>query len=96
MIQVVKQRKYIENFCKFVSSFLITEDATIDEIVLVEANLDILKKRIQDIKHKTSVKGVISGQKIINDHDEDEDDCSNGYCKVYKSSINSERPIITL
>ncbi|MDR0676492.1 MAG: hypothetical protein LBF97_05585 [Elusimicrobiota bacterium] len=71
MLQVIKQRKYIEDFCKFVSSFLITEDATIDEINLVEANLDILKKRIQDIKGKTNVKGTLSGKKFFDDDDDD-------------------------
>jgi hypothetical protein len=57
MVMQVKQREYIENFINFVGSFLITEDATISEIELVERNLDILKKRIRDIK-ETTVKGL--------------------------------------
>jgi hypothetical protein len=57
MVMKVEQREDIENFIQFVTHFLITEDATISEIELVEANLDILKKRIVDIK-KTTVKGL--------------------------------------
>ena len=56
MLAEIKQRDCIENFLKFVQSFLITEDATIAEINLVEANLDILKARIEMAK-KTVVKG---------------------------------------
>jgi hypothetical protein len=55
MFQIIIQRKYIEDFCEFVRSFLITEDVTIDEMMLVEANLDILKKRIQDTKQRTKI-----------------------------------------
>jgi len=51
MLVLVKQREYIENFIDFVSTFLVTEDATIGEIELVEANLNILKDRIQDFKN---------------------------------------------
>jgi len=50
MIQEVKQRDYIDGFLNFVGTFLITESATIGEINLVEANLDILKDRIQELK----------------------------------------------
>jgi hypothetical protein len=53
MLEVVKQRESIENFINFVGSFLVTEDATIREIELVEANLKILKKRIDDFKNTT-------------------------------------------
>jgi hypothetical protein len=62
MLMVVEQRKYIQNFLDFVSSFLITEDATIDEINLVKANLDILNARIQSCGNRV-IKGSISGQK---------------------------------
>jgi len=58
MVQLVKQRDYIENFIEFVKTFLITEDASIAEIELVEANLDILKKRIQKIK-ETVIKAPV-------------------------------------
>ena len=50
MLEKIKQRDYIENFINFVGTFLVTENATLDEINLVEANLDILKDRIQNIK----------------------------------------------
>jgi len=50
---MVKQRESIENFINFVSTFLVTEDATIGEIELVEANLNILKDRIQVFKNVT-------------------------------------------
>ena len=46
MMQIIKQRDYIQSFLDFVSSFLITEEVTIAEMDLVEANLDILKARI--------------------------------------------------
>ena len=49
-MQIVKQRDYIDGFLNFVRTFLITEAASIDEINLVEANLDILKDRIQEQK----------------------------------------------
>ena len=45
---LVKQRKYIQDFIDFTGSFLLTEQATIDELNLVKANLDILSKRIAD------------------------------------------------
>jgi len=50
MMQIVRQRDYIENFINFVHTFLTTEKATIGEIELVEANLDILKERIRAVK----------------------------------------------
>jgi len=53
MLVMVKQRESIENFINFVSTFLVTEDATIGEIELVEANLNILKDRIQVFKNVT-------------------------------------------
>ena len=56
MMQVVKQREYIENFLKFVGSFMVTENVTVDELLLVEKNLDILKERIQEIK-RLEIKG---------------------------------------
>jgi len=59
MLQLVEQRAYINNFIEFVGTFLTTEDATIDEIELVEANLDILKKRIQEVK-KTVIKASMN------------------------------------
>jgi len=58
VVKLVEQRDYINNFIEFVRTFLITEDATIAEIELVEANLDILKKRIQEIK-ETVIKAPI-------------------------------------
>jgi hypothetical protein len=63
MIQVIKQRDYIENFCDFVKTFLITENATIYEIELVEANLNCLKDRIQKVK-ETTIKAQLSGKPI--------------------------------
>ena len=59
MALIVKQREYIENFLKFVGSFLVTEDATIDEINLVEQNLDLLKARIGTAK-ETVIKAAIN------------------------------------
>jgi hypothetical protein len=55
MLQIIKQRPYIENFCEFVSSFGITEQFTISEMELVEANTKILLERIQRIKENTSI-----------------------------------------
>ena len=63
MLQMIKQRDYIENFCNFVKTFLITEGASVIEIELVEANLDILKERIQKAK-ETTIKARI-GKPII-------------------------------
>ncbi|MCL2205943.1 MAG: hypothetical protein FWB82_05430 [Treponema sp.] len=48
MLQVIKQRKYIQDFIDFTRSFLLTEQVTIDELNLVKTNLDILNKRIAD------------------------------------------------
>jgi len=48
MVQVVQQRKYIQDFIDFTGSFLLTEPVTINELNLVEVSLDILKKRIAD------------------------------------------------
>jgi len=45
---IVKQRKYIQDFLDFAGSFLLTEPVTVSELNLVEANLDILRKRIAD------------------------------------------------
>ena len=50
MVEVIKQRKYIQDFLDFVGSFLITEDVTISEFDLVEKNLEILRERIQTAK----------------------------------------------
>lgn len=50
MIEIVKHREYIANFLEFVRTFLITDNPTIDEMMLVEANINILSKRIQDAK----------------------------------------------
>jgi len=55
MVQIVKQRNYIQNFLDFVSSFLITESASISEINLIKANTEILLKRIEETEHKTTV-----------------------------------------
>jgi hypothetical protein len=63
MLVIVKQREYIENFIKFVSTFLVTEDATVGEIELVEANLNILKDRIQNFKN-VKVKALHNKEKI--------------------------------
>lgn len=51
MIQVVKQRKYIQDFCDFVGSFLITEEASISETELVLSNAELLINRIKDLKN---------------------------------------------
>jgi len=59
MVQIIKQRPYIENFCNFVSSFAITESVNISELELVEANLKILLERIQDIKERTQILPLI-------------------------------------
>ena len=48
MARVVKQRKYIQDFIDFTGSFLLTEPATVSELNLVKANMDILRKRIAD------------------------------------------------
>jgi len=45
---IVKQRKYIQDFIDFTGSFLLTEPVTVNELTLVKASLDILKKRIAD------------------------------------------------
>ena len=55
MMQKVKQREPIESFINFVNGFLITDGATIQEIELVEANLEILKERIQEVKNSTLI-----------------------------------------
>jgi len=48
MVQVVKQRKYIQDFIDFTGSFLLTEPVTINELNIVKACMDILEKRISD------------------------------------------------
>ena len=63
MVRIIKQREYIENFLEFVRSFMITESATINEINLVEANLDILKERIQRTRDKVVIKGWLEEDK---------------------------------
>jgi len=57
MVQIVEQRPYIENFLDFVSSFCITEKVTLDEMLLVESNLDILKQRIRKLRETTIIGG---------------------------------------
>jgi len=42
---------------RFVGSFCITEKVTLDEMLLVEDNLDILKKRITELKETTIIGG---------------------------------------
>ena len=61
MWERIKQRDDIENFIEFVGSFLVTEDATINEINLVESNLDILKERIAAVK-EMDIKAVVNQQ----------------------------------
>jgi len=51
-VQVVKQRKYIQDFIDFTGSFLLTEPVTINELNLVKACMDILEKRIADFGDK--------------------------------------------
>lgn len=59
MIQIVKQRKYIQDFLDFTKSFLLTEQVTINELNLVKGNLDILIDRINEY---SNIKiGLISG-----------------------------------
>jgi hypothetical protein len=55
MLQVIEQRKYIQDFMDFVGSFGITEQVTLEEMELVEGNLDILKERIQTFKKNTLI-----------------------------------------
>jgi len=55
MVQVVEQRPYIQNFLDFAGSFCITEKVTLDEILLVESNLDILKDKISELKKSTII-----------------------------------------
>ena len=52
MIVEVVQRDYVKGFLDFVKSFLITDGVTIEELELVEANLTILKERIEKAKEK--------------------------------------------
>jgi len=61
MIQIVQQREYIDNFLKFVSTFLIKEAATIEEMDLVESNTKILMDRIKEYKRNTPIGGVRIG-----------------------------------
>jgi len=58
MIHVIQQREYIDNFLKFVSTFLIREAVTIEELDLVQSNTEILLNRIKDYKRNTPVGGV--------------------------------------
>ena len=55
MLMIEEERDYMKSFSDFVSTFLVTESATIAEIALVEARLDILKERITRAK-KTLIK----------------------------------------
>ena len=48
MVQVVQQRKYIQDFIDFTGSFLLTEPVTVNELDTVKACMDILEKRIAD------------------------------------------------
>ena len=64
MVMVVEQREYIQKFIDFVGSFLITEEATVNEIELVEANLKILSERIQGAK-ETVIKAPVKTIGII-------------------------------
>jgi len=57
MVQKVEQRKYIQDFLDFVSTFLLAEEATIDEVMLVKANIEILSKRIQEFCRQTKIGG---------------------------------------
>ena len=59
MVQVIKQREYIENFLGFVQTFLIEEAVTIDELDLVESNLKILSDRIKQYKQSTKIGGRV-------------------------------------
>jgi hypothetical protein len=61
MLQIVEQRPYIQNIIDFVSSFGITESATIAEMELVEANIKILLERIDSLKTNTKIGIMISG-----------------------------------
>ena len=57
MIQVVEQRKYIQDFLDFVSTFLLVEAASVDEVILVDANLEILSERIKEFCCQTKIGG---------------------------------------
>jgi len=61
MITIVKQRKYIQDFIDFTGSFLLTEPVTVNELNLVKASLDILRKRIADFG-ETEIGGKHRGQ----------------------------------
>ena len=64
MVMVIEQREYIQKFIDFAGSFLITEDATISEIELVEANLKILSGRIQEVKGRV-IKAPVTAQGAV-------------------------------
>jgi len=57
MIRVVEQRKYIQDFMDFVSTFLLTEAASIDEVILVKENLKILSKRVEECCSQVKIGG---------------------------------------
>ena len=57
MIQVIKQREYIENFLGFVQTFLLQEQVTIEELDLVESNLELLMQRIKSYKKNIKIGG---------------------------------------
>lgn len=59
MFQIVEQRKYIQDFCDFVSSFGITESFNLNELELVEGNTKILLERIQSLKEKITIPASI-------------------------------------
>ncbi len=62
MLQTVEHRKYIQDFLDFAGSFLITKSATIGEINLVKANLDILAERIANVEANTKIDGIRNGE----------------------------------
>ena len=57
MIRVVEQRKYIQDFLDFASTFLLVEAASVDEVMIVDANLEVLSKRIKEFCRQTKIGG---------------------------------------
>ena len=68
MFEVIKQRKYIQDFMDFTHSFLLTEQATVDELNLVKSNLEILNDRIKEFGStvKIGYEGMVSREDVEN------------------------------
>ena len=57
MVRVVEQRKYIQDFLDFASTFLLVEAASVDEVMLVRENLKILSKRVEECCSQVKIGG---------------------------------------